>query len=110
MAIYGKRQLSVFFSPVVETRTNGFIFKGRQYIWTDVERIEVWEGARFPMRAMPTVPMALIWLRDGKAISIKSVAFEKKGEPLKDGYSSAFDELIALLRANSKERVGVSGS
>lgn len=109
MAIYGNRQLSVFFLPVVETRANGFIFKGKQYIWTDVERIEVWEGARFPMRALPTVPMALIWLRDGKTIGIKSVAFEKKGEPLMNGYSSAFDELIALFKANRKERVGVSG-
>ena len=108
MAIYGNRQLSVFFLPVVELRTKGFVFKGKPYAWGDVDKIEVWQEPRFPA-AGPRSPnevyvaRAIIWLRGGKSIRIKDVAFEKKGEPLKSGYSSAFDELIATFKANVKQ-------
>ena len=112
MAIYGNRQLSVFFLPVVELRTKGFVLKGRPYAWGDVEKIEVWQEPRFPA-AGPRSPneiyvaRAIIWLRGGKAIRIKDVAFEKKGELLKSGYSSAFDELIATFKANVKQNATI---
>jgi hypothetical protein len=111
MAVFGNRQLSVFFLPVVELRAKGFVFKGRQYSWGDVEKIELWQEPRFPVAGprsggAPWVARARIWLQGGKSIAIKDVAFEKKGEPLKDGYSSAFDELIATFKLSTKRGAG----
>lgn len=112
MAIYGNRWLSFFFFPVVELRTKGFSFKGNQYSWSDVKTIELWQEPRFPVAGQRSageiyVARAIIRLRDGKTIRIKDVAFEKKEEPLMAGYSSAFDELIARLKANMKRDAGV---
>jgi len=111
MAIYGKRTLNVFFLPVVELHTKGFVYRRKRYAWADVERVEVWQEPRAPVMGPRSgneiyVARALIWLRDGKAISIRDSAFEKKGEPLMAGYSSAFDELISLLKANMKRDSG----
>lgn len=100
MAVYGNRQLGLFFSPIVEIRTNGFIFKGKQYVWNDVKDIEILEGSGIPMWGAPTT--ALIRLRDGVRISIKDIGFEKREEPLMNGYSSAFEELITAFKAAIK--------
>lgn len=102
----------MFFLPVVELRTKGFVFKGKQYTWGDVEKIEVWQEPRFPAAGPRSasevyVARALIWLRGGKSIRIKDVAFEKKGESLKSGYSSAFDELIATFKANARQHAAI---
>lgn len=113
MAIYGKRWLSAFFLPVVELGAKGFIYKRKRYAWADVERVEVWQEPRALVAGPRSgnevyVARALIWLRDGKAISIRDSAFEKKGEALMAGYSSAFDELITLLKANMKRETAAS--
>ena len=97
MAIYGNRQFGLFFSPVVEIRTNGFIFKGTQYVWSDVKNIEILEGSGIPIWGSPNT--LLVRLRNGIHINIQDVAFEKREEPLMAGYSSAFDEVIALFKA-----------
>lgn len=107
MALYGNRWLSFFFFPVVELRTKGFAFKGKQYSWSDVEKIELWQEPRFPVPGQRSaseiyVARAIIWLRGGKSIRIRDVAFEKRGESLQSAYSSAFDELIATFKANVK--------
>lgn len=99
MAIFGYRQLGLFFSPFVEIHAKGFVFKGKQYAWGDVKKVELREGSRMPIWGEQTG--ALIWLRDGAVIDIKAPAFTKEGEPLMDGYSSAFDELIATFKANT---------
>lgn len=108
MAVYGNRQLSVFFVPVVELLTKGFTFKGRHYTWGDVEKVDVRGESRFPVAgpmggSLQQVPVAEISLRDGRSIRIKAVAFEKKGEPLLGGYSSAFDEVVSILKQNMKQ-------
>lgn len=100
MAVYGNRQLGLFFSPVVEIRTNGFIFKGKQYVWEDVRNIEILEGSGIPIWGSPNT--VRVRLRDGARIDIKDVAFVKNDEPLSDGYSCAFDEVIALFKAAMK--------
>ena len=99
MAIYGKRRFGVF-SPVVEIRSNGFIFKGRQYVWADVKGIEILEGSGIPLWGSPN--RAQVRLRDGARINIVDAAFDKMEEPLMDGYSCAFDEVIALFKAGIK--------
>lgn len=110
MAIYGNRQLSVFFIPIVEIRAKGFIFKRKQYDWSGVRRIEVWDEARWPwgVGIAIRVPAARITLHDGRAICIRDVGFEKKGGALMDGYSSAFDEFIRTFKENTKRRTDVN--
>lgn len=85
---------------MVEIRAKGFIFKGKQYVWGDVKGIEIMEGSGIPIWGSPTT--ALVRLRDGVRISIEDIAFEKRGEPLMDGYSCAFDEVVALFKAAVK--------
>lgn len=102
VAIYGNWQLGIFFSPVVEIRTDGFVFKGKRYGWGDVKNIELWEGSQVPIWGEKAT--ARVRLRDGVTIKIKDVSFAKKGGPLLEGYSSAFDELIALFKANAKRK------
>jgi hypothetical protein len=96
MPVYGHRQLSLFFFPLLETRENGFTFKGKRYTWKDVERVEVWQEwwPPFSMVVVEYVPRGRITLKDGNMIKINGRAFEKKDAPLDSGYSSAFDELI----------------
>jgi hypothetical protein len=97
MAFYGNRLLGVFFLPVVALHADGFTFQGKRYPWSEVRKIRVWER------------LALILLRDEKAIVIRAGAFEKKGAPLRSGYSSAFNEVIGLFKGNVKRagRVGL---
>lgn len=104
MAVYGNRQLGLFFSPVVEIRANGFIFEGRQYVWSDVKTIEILEGSGIPIWGSPTTALIRLW--DGARISIKDVGFEKRGEPLTIGYSCAFEELMTAFRAAMKQSGG----
>lgn len=96
MAFYGNRLLGVFFLPVVALHVDGFTFQGKRYPWSEVRKIRVWDR------------LALVLLRDGKAIVIRAGSFEKKGLPLRSGYSSAFNEVIGLFKGNVKRagRVG----
>jgi hypothetical protein len=98
LAIYGNWQLGVYFAPVVEVRADGFVFKGRRYGWGEVTNIELWEGSQVPIWGEKAT--ARVRLRNGATIAIKDVSFAKKGGPLIAGYSSAFDELIALFKGN----------
>jgi hypothetical protein len=90
MAIYGNRLLGMLFSPVVALHADGFTHRGRRYAWSEVRRVRVWQG------------LAVILLRGGGAISIRAGALVKKDAPLREGYSSAFNELVGLLRGNVK--------
>jgi hypothetical protein len=96
MPVDGHRQLSLFSFPLLDTRANGFTFKGKRYAWKDVDRVEVWQGGwpPFSMVMAEYVPRARIALRDGMTIRINGRAFEKRNAPLDKGYSSAFDEII----------------
>jgi hypothetical protein len=104
MAIYGHRQLGLFFFPMVETRVNGFIFRGKNYKWKDVERVETWQELwpPFSMVVAEYVQRGRITLKDGKRIKINGRAFEKRNESLNEGYLTAFDELIDLFENQSR--------
>ena len=104
MSVYGHKQLSLFFFPVLETRENGFAFKGKQYTWKDVARVDIWQEWWPPMgmAIAEYVSRGRITLKDGKQIKINGRAFEKKNEPLAPGYQSAFDELIDLFNKQSR--------
>ena len=68
MEVYGHNQLNLFFVPLLKIQDDGFIFKGKNYSWNDVQRVLVWEpfpdlGAIFGTGA---TPRATIILSDGK--------------------------------------------
>jgi len=103
MSVYGHRQLSLFFIPLVETDANGFRYKGKFYGWDDVEKVSVWDSEWQKLLGYPAcMPRARIRLRDGKVIRLNGRALEKKGVKPKVGFSSnksdAFDELLALFQ------------
>lgn len=108
MALYGHRQLSIFFRPLVETSDTGFCFKGKQYGWNDVSDLSVWEpdvAFRSLLGYPAAIPRAKIFLKDGKKIRINGRVLEKKGRKPRVGFSScksdAFDELVALFKAHA---------
>lgn len=103
MTVYGHRQLSIFFVPLLEADANGFIYRGKTYGWNDVEKVSVWDSEWHKLLGYPAcMPRARIQLRDGKIIKLNGRALEKKGVKPKVGFSSnksdAFDELLALFQ------------
>lgn len=103
MAVYGHRQLSIFFIPLLETGASGFKYRGRDYGWNDVEKVSVWDSEWHKLFGYPAcMPRARIRLRDGEVIKLNGRALEKKGVKPKVGFSSnksdAFDELLVLFR------------
>jgi hypothetical protein len=104
MPVFGHRQLSMFFFPLVETRSNGFTHKGKRYTWEDVQRIEVWQEPWPPMgmAVAEYVPHGRITLKDRKRLMLNGRAFIKKDAPLEKGYLTAFDELIDLFEKQTR--------
>ncbi len=102
MSIYGHRQLTFFFFPLLETREDGFIFKGKRYAWAATEHVDIWQEIWPPFGPVTVeyVTSGRITLKDGSEIKINGRAFEKKDEPLEKGYASAVDEIISLFRKN----------
>ena len=102
--IYGHRQLSLFFIPLLEVYDDGFNFKGKSYTWADIVDISV----RKPPIAFHGclnlgMPGANVYLRDGRIIKLAGRTLEKKGiKPIVDFISSqsnAFNELTDLFKS-----------
>lgn len=104
MSVYGHRQLSFLFFPLLETREGGFTFKGKNYTWEDVARVDIWQEWWPPMGMVIVehVPRGRITLKDGGQIKINGRALEKKDEPLMPGYQTAFDELTDLFNRQTR--------
>jgi hypothetical protein len=102
VAVYGNRQLSLFFFATVETNSAGFIFKGKQYAWGDIKSVEIKEEPRIPLHLALTAPCCRVTLKNGATIQFSNRVFEKRDEPVMQGYLSAFDELAALFRKNCR--------
>lgn len=103
MAIYGHRQLNMFFVTLLETAEDGFHYKGKTYGWADVESISVRDSAWHKLLGYPAcMPRARIRLNDGKTLCLNGRALEQKGIKPKVGFlsnkSDAFDELITLFQ------------
>lgn len=100
MSVYGHRQLTFFFFPLLETLEDGFIFKRKRYAWQAIEHVEIWQEIWPPFGpvAVEYVASGQITLTDGNVIKINGRAFEKKDESLEKGYRSAFDEIISQFR------------
>jgi hypothetical protein len=103
MAIFGHRQFSLFFVPLIETWADGFSYKGKRYRWEDVQQVSVWDSEWHKLLGYPAcIPRATVQLADGKAIKLNGRVLEKKGVKPKVGLSSnksdEFDELVSLFQ------------
>ncbi len=108
MPVYGHRQFSFFFFPLVEMRDTGFVFRRRWYTWRDVSGVTLWEQEWRPrhvmrLRAGELVPQGLIHLSDGRYIRINGRAFEKQGAPRGAGHVTAFNEFIDFIQTRVRQ-------
>lgn len=107
MGIYGHRHLGFFFRPVVEVNSDELRFKGRQYGWITIRRIEVHDAHFDPTLGFstPGYPWATVYFSDGERLRLNGRALEKQGEKPEIGFfsqkSDAFQELIVALKAHA---------
>lgn len=99
VAIYGIRELNLLFFVALETNAEGFIFKRKQYTWSDIEFVDVGEEGPYGLQS----PYCQVTLANSVSIRFGGRTFEKRGEPLMKGYSSAFNELAALFRMKLRD-------
>jgi hypothetical protein len=104
MAIYGHRHLGFLFQPVVEVNDRGLRYKGREYSWSTIRRVEVHDSPFDPVRMFCRYPWAIVHFSDGERVRLNGRALERQGEKPKVGFfsskSSAFQELIIALKAH----------
>lgn len=67
-----------------------------------MREVEISESSEIPIWASPN--RTLVRLQNGARINIKVICFDKRQAPLMDGYSCAFDEVIALQSGNELAR------
>ena len=93
--------LSIFFRHLLDLDDEGFDVKGRRYGWRDIERVRVWQlpwpGFGFKADAK-LLPRAEVHLVDGAVLHVRGDVLVKRGAALAPGYTSAFDELVALFQ------------
>ena len=105
MMIYGHRHLGFFFRPVVEVDDRGLRYKGREYSWNTIKKVELRDSPFDPLVGFsPGYPWATIYFGDGERVRLNARALEKQGERPKVGFfsskSDAFQDLIVALKAH----------
>jgi len=107
MGIYGHRHLGFFFRPVVEVNEHGLRFKGREYRWITIRKVEVHDSLFDPILSFstPGYPCATVYFSDGERLRLNGRALEKRGEKPTISFfsqkSNAFQELIVALKAHA---------
>lgn len=107
MGIYGHRHLGFFFRPVVEVNERGLRFKGRDYGWITIRKLEVHDSPIDPILGFstPGYPWATVYFSDGERLRLNGRALEKQGEKPTISFfsqkSNAFQELIVALKAHA---------
>jgi len=100
--VFGHRHLGFFFRPLLEVTDSGFSYKGRQYLWSDVLSLKVYDG--FYLWFLRN-PYAQLRMKDGSSIWLNGRALELQGlEPnvgFFSGTSSAFQQLVGILRSHA---------
>ena len=104
--VYGHRHLGFFFRPVVEVNDHGLRYRGREYTWNTIRKVEVRDSLFDPILrfSTPGYPWATIYFSDGEKVRLNGRALEKQGEKPKVGFfsskSSAFQDLIVALKTH----------
>src|SRR5262245_18010290 len=106
MPIYGHRHLGFFFRPIVEVNDRGLLYKGREYSWNTIRKVEVRDSPFDPVLRLstPGYPWATVYFSDGERIRLNGRALETQGEKPTVGFfsskSNAFQELIVALKVH----------
>ncbi len=103
--VYGHRQLSFFFVPLISVSKSGFIHKKEEYTWNDIRDFDHW----CPRSGMAKIlanhtgisPAATIILKNGIKIKLNARVLEKKNTKNSanffNGKTPAFDELVKFI-------------
>jgi hypothetical protein len=104
--IYGHLQFNLFFKELFIMTDNGIQYKGKEYLWNDVQKIKRTIGS---YAVNLCYPGAKIYLNDKKKIWINGRIFRKAGDKLHfkpsgflTGESKTFSEFIELMKQKGK--------
>jgi len=106
MTIYGHLNLNCFFKEVFALTETGIIYRGKEYKWNEIQKIDRSFGSVLLTLFMygRRYPGATIYLKDGTKIRINGRIFTTKGEKPKFGAegfmtseSKAFNEVIEII-------------
>jgi hypothetical protein len=104
--IYGHRQLNLFFKELFEMTDDGIKYKGKKYLWDDIQKVKRAPGS---YAVNLCYPGAKIYLNDGKKIWINGRLFTKAGEKphfkvlaFFTGESETFSEFLELMKRKGK--------
>ena len=104
MALYGRRWLGIYFQPLVETDAEGLIYKGKRYLWSDIEKVDVWDVPYAGAFAVVSM-RAQVYFKDGTSMLLVGSSLERKGQYPTRGFfvnkTRAFDELVTLCKINA---------
>lgn len=98
---FGHMYLSIFYRKVLSLGESGILYKGKYYPWSKIQNIEIWHQEWPGYGWVPDqklLPRARISLSDGTNILLRGDALIKYEALLSQGFSSAFDELVAHLQ------------
>jgi len=105
---FGHMHLSVFYRKVLSLGESGILYKSKYYPWSKIQNIELWHQ-EWPgygwVHDQKLLPRARISLSNGSHIILRGDALVKYKTPLSQGFSSAFDELVAHLQKRRREQL-----
>jgi hypothetical protein len=106
MTIYGHLNLNCFFKELFALTDDGIIYKGNEYKWKDIQKIERSFGS-LPLTLLMygrRYPGATIYLNNGQKIRLNGRVFTAKGERPNFGAegfitseSTAFNQVIDII-------------
>jgi hypothetical protein len=101
---FGHRHFGIYFKPKLSLYSDGLEYRGRRYVWSDVEFVDVHDPGRLSFLAgyPGGIPRMRIRLKDGSVIRINGRSLEKRGTKPRVGFwtsrSDAFEELVMVLK------------
>lgn len=119
MTIYGHLNLNCFFKELFALTDNGIIYKGKEYKWNEIQKIDRSFGSVLLTLFMygRRYPGATIYLSDGKKIRINGRVFTAKGEKPNFGAegfitseSKAFNQVIDIIENRIQTKTTEQGN
>lgn len=119
MTIYGHLNLNCFFKELFAVTETGIIYKGNEYKWNEIQKIERGFGSALLTLLMygRRYPGATIFLNNGIKIRINGRVFTAKGEKPKFGgegfitsESTAFNDVIGIIEKHIKTKATEQGN
>src|SRR5574340_1112042 len=119
MTIYGHLNLNCFFNELFVLTDNGIIYKGKEYRWNEIQKIDRSFGAALLTLFMygRRYPGATSYLNDGKKIRINGRVFTAKDEKPKFGAegfitseSKAFNQVIEIIQKKIETKTTEHGN